>query len=105
MPALVLCGSGAAGNGSSVSAGDPMISSTLGLPRGFAGAKQLAASNEWQVVMACRSLDKAERARAQMPNPSVVEVRQLDLADLNRCALQCSLLIYSYKLVPYRIPI
>jgi len=49
---------------------------------GFAGAKQLAATNEWRVVLACRSLEKAERARAQMPNPDNVEVRLLDLADL-----------------------
>ena len=50
---------------------------------GFHAAQQLAATNMWQVVIACRSLEKGERARSKMSNPENVEVRQLDLADLN----------------------
>jgi len=56
---------------------------------GFHAARQLAASNAWQIVLACRSQDKGERARSRMPNPDNIEVKQLDLADLASVSRFC----------------
>ena len=49
---------------------------------GLAAAKTLAATNEWNIVMACRSLERAEAAKKTIPNNQCVEVLALDLSDL-----------------------
>ena len=50
---------------------------------GFEACKVLAATGQWDVIMACRSRSKAETAKAKLgPNGANVEIRQLDLADL-----------------------
>lgn len=50
---------------------------------GFAAAKLLAATNEWNVVIACRSVDRAEAATLSMEHgANNVEVLHLDLSDL-----------------------
>ena len=49
---------------------------------GLAAAKTLAATNEWNIVMACRSLERAEAAKKLIPNNQNVEVQALDLSDL-----------------------
>ena len=53
--------------------------------------KQLAATNKWQVVMACRSVAKAEKAKAMLDSGSTsnVEIAQLDLADLESIQSFC----------------
>ena len=58
---------------------------------GFQATKQLAATNEWQVVMACRSVTKAEKAKASLDTDSSpnVEIAQLDLADLESIQSFC----------------
>ena len=50
---------------------------------GLQATKQLAATGEWNVVMACRDKDLAEKARNTIPiGKENCEVRQLDLANL-----------------------
>lgn len=49
---------------------------------GLAAVKALAATNEWNIVMACRSIENAENARKSIKNSDVIEICQLDLADL-----------------------
>jgi len=50
---------------------------------GLSAARLLAASNEWHVVLACRSIDKAEAALKSIPTGNEnVEIMQLDLSDL-----------------------
>ena len=57
---------------------------------GFEAAKVLAASGQWDVVMACRSTNKAENAKAKLgQNGANVEIRQLDLADLSSVKQFC----------------
>ena len=57
---------------------------------GFEACKVLAASGQWDVIMACRSLSKAENAKAKLgQNGANVEIRQLDLADLSSVKQFC----------------
>lgn len=59
---------------------------------GFEATRQLAATNEWNIVMACRSLDKAEKAKAKiigLGSGDNIEVAQLDLADLKSVKSFC----------------
>ena len=49
---------------------------------GLAAAKILADSNRWKVILACRSTEYANNARAEISNQDNVEVAELDLSDL-----------------------
>jgi len=50
---------------------------------GLAAAKELAATGRWNIVLACRSLEKANMAMDSISNGKEnVEARQLDLSDL-----------------------
>lgn len=50
---------------------------------GLSAARLLAASNEWQVVLACRSKDKAQAALKSISKGNEnIEIMQLDLSDL-----------------------
>lgn len=50
---------------------------------GFQATKQLAATNNWNVIMACRSVDKANVAKNLITVGNInVQVLPLDLADL-----------------------
>eukprot|EP01041_Mallomonas_annulata_P005814 gene5814-11725_t len=53
---------------------------------GFNACKQLASTNEWSIIMACRSKSDAQKAVSSIPiskGRENVEIMQLDLADFN----------------------
>lgn len=51
---------------------------------GFAAAKQLAQTNEWRIIMACRDVSKGEAARMAFgTGKDNCEVHELELANLN----------------------
>ena len=49
---------------------------------GLAAVKALSETNEWNIVMACRSLEKAEIAKKAIKMNENIETCQLDLSDL-----------------------
>lgn len=49
---------------------------------GLAAVKALAATDQWNIVMACRSIEKAEAAKKSIVNNANVEICELDLSDL-----------------------
>ena len=49
---------------------------------GLAAVKALAETNEWNIVMACRSLERAEIAKKSIKSNENIETCQLDLSDL-----------------------
>lgn len=49
---------------------------------GLAAVKSLALTDEWNIVMACRSVEKAESARKLIKNGESIQILELDLADL-----------------------
>jgi protochlorophyllide reductase len=50
---------------------------------GLAAVKALAATDEWNIIMACRSRGRAEKAKASIPiGRENVDVKELDLANL-----------------------
>ena len=49
---------------------------------GLAAVKSLALTDEWNIVMACRSLEKAEAARKLIKNGESIQICELDLSDL-----------------------
>ena len=60
---------------------------------GLSAVKQLAATNEWTVVMASRDLQRAKAALSSIPKQEGqgnVEIEELDLADLESVADFCS---------------
>ena len=60
---------------------------------GFEATKQLAATNNWNVVMACRSMDKANAAKNSITiGNNNVQVLPLDLADLKSVSQFASLI-------------
>lgn len=48
---------------------------------GLAAIKTLALTNEWNIIMACRSVEKAEISRKLIKSDNI-EVIELDLSDL-----------------------
>lgn len=51
---------------------------------GLTAARILASTNEWHVVLACRSIDKTNEAvKSITVGNENIEISQLDLADLN----------------------
>ena len=54
---------------------------------GFSATKQLAATNDWKIIMACRDLIKANKAKEQISvGKENLEIMELDLADLKSIA-------------------
>jgi NADPH:quinone reductase-like Zn-dependent oxidoreductase len=49
---------------------------------GLAAVKALASTDQWNIVMACRSVEKAEVAKKSIANNANVEICELDLSDL-----------------------
>lgn len=49
---------------------------------GLAAVKALSTTNEWNIIMACRSLEKGERAKELIKSNEFIEVCELDLSDL-----------------------
>lgn len=49
---------------------------------GLAAVKALATTDQWTIVMACRSTEKAEIAKKSIANNANVEICELDLSDL-----------------------
>jgi NAD(P)-dependent dehydrogenase (short-subunit alcohol dehydrogenase family) len=49
---------------------------------GLAAIKSLAATDDWNIVMACRSTERAEAAKKMIKNSQNIEVCELDLSDL-----------------------
>ena len=49
---------------------------------GLAAVKVLSTTNEWNIVMACRSIEKADSARKLIKINEFIEICELDLSDL-----------------------
>ena len=49
---------------------------------GLAAVKALATTDQWNIVMACRSIEKAEIAKKSIANNANIEICELDLSDL-----------------------
>ena len=49
---------------------------------GLAAVKALSNTNEWNIVMACRSIEKADSARKLIKINEFIEICELDLSDL-----------------------
>ena len=49
---------------------------------GLAAVKALSTTNEWNIIMACRSLEKAERAKESIKSNEFIEICELNLSDL-----------------------
>lgn len=67
---------------------------------GLAATRQLAATNNWNIIIACRSIERGEAAKASIINgQDNVEVMELDLADLK------SIRSFSTELIKSKKPI
>jgi protochlorophyllide reductase len=59
---------------------------------GFNAVKQLAATNEWDIILACRNIEAGDKAVRSLPMTSQanVKVERLDLADLKSVETFCA---------------
>ena len=50
---------------------------------GYAAVKNLCASNDYNIIMACRDITKAQKAASRVNGKDNIEIMKLDLADLD----------------------